>query len=242
MRSSKPTFGAQTGQRLAASVLGGPGLRERKKAALREKISDTATGLFLAKGFDEVTVAQVAEAVDVSVKTVFNYFSSKEDLLFDREPAFLASLDALAELRAPGLGLIRVMQQDVEVRWPAMEFGRWDALDDRAATGRRAFYALVEGHPGLQARRRQMTERAGERIGAIVGEEFSDPQAPDALAASALVSAAYLAPGPEYTRQLLSGAPAVQIVERARAVGLQALSALERAYAGTSLVDGPAAP
>ena len=59
--------------------------RARKKAQTRQLISDMATGLFLAHGFDQVTVADVARAANVSVNTVFNYFRTKEDLFFDRQ-------------------------------------------------------------------------------------------------------------------------------------------------------------
>ncbi|MEE1757162.1 TetR/AcrR family transcriptional regulator [Streptomyces sp. SP18CS02] len=60
------------------------GLRERKKRQTRQLISDVATGLFLERGFDAVTVAEVAKAADVSVNTVYNYFPAKEDLFLDR--------------------------------------------------------------------------------------------------------------------------------------------------------------
>jgi AcrR family transcriptional regulator len=58
------------------------GLRERKKRATREAIAAAAMELFSERGFDEVTVAEVAEAADVSEKTVFNYFPAKEELVF----------------------------------------------------------------------------------------------------------------------------------------------------------------
>src|SRR5580693_7833431 len=62
-----------------------PGLRERKKAKTRLAISEVATKMFIEHGFDDVTVAEVAAASDVSVATIFNYFETKEDLFFDRE-------------------------------------------------------------------------------------------------------------------------------------------------------------
>jgi hypothetical protein len=79
-----------------------PGLRERKKARTRQAISDVATRLFVERGFDAVTVADVAEAADVSVKTVFNHFGSKEELFLDREPAVHATIVAAVTDRPPG--------------------------------------------------------------------------------------------------------------------------------------------
>jgi AcrR family transcriptional regulator len=59
-----------------------PGLRERKKRLVRQAILETAERLFAARGYDLVTVADIADAADVSVKTLFSYFRSKEDLVF----------------------------------------------------------------------------------------------------------------------------------------------------------------
>ena len=59
------------------------GLRERKKQATRRAISDAATELFMKNGFDNTSVAEIAQAVDVSPQTVLNYFPAKTDLFFD---------------------------------------------------------------------------------------------------------------------------------------------------------------
>src|SRR5215467_14772430 len=70
------------------------GLRERKKRLMRQQLSDTATAMFLERGFDGVRVAEVAAACGVSEKTVFNYFPVKEALVMDRLEATLAALSA----------------------------------------------------------------------------------------------------------------------------------------------------
>lgn len=70
----------------------GPGLRERKKRQMRQQLSDTATAMFVARGFDAVRVTEVAEACGVSEKTVFNYFPVKEALVMDRLEGTLAAL------------------------------------------------------------------------------------------------------------------------------------------------------
>ncbi|QNE21798.1 TetR/AcrR family transcriptional regulator [Kribbella qitaiheensis] len=62
------------------------GRRERKKTELRTRLSDVAIALFLERGFDEVSVSEVAEAADVARPTVFAHFPRKEDLVFDRYP------------------------------------------------------------------------------------------------------------------------------------------------------------
>src|SRR5438270_6522204 len=68
------------------------GLRERKKRQLRQKLTDTATAMFLERGFEAVRVAEIAEACDVSEKTVFNYFPTKESLVLDHPDAVLVAL------------------------------------------------------------------------------------------------------------------------------------------------------
>src|SRR6516165_10863466 len=68
------------------------GLREHKKRLMRQELSDTATAMFLERGFDGVRVAEVAEACGVSEKTVFNYFPVKEALVMDRLAATVAAL------------------------------------------------------------------------------------------------------------------------------------------------------
>src|SRR6266700_6857262 len=78
------------------------GLRELKKAQTRQLIADTAWRLFVERGFDRVTVAEVAREAQVAEATVFNYFASKEDLFYSRLEAFGARLtDAILD-REPG--------------------------------------------------------------------------------------------------------------------------------------------
>src|ERR1700704_2347089 len=81
------------------------GLRERKKRLMRQQLSDTATEMFVERGFDAVRVAEVAEACGVSEKPVFNYFPTKESLVLDRFDVTMASLrTGLAE---PGVGPVQ---------------------------------------------------------------------------------------------------------------------------------------
>src|ERR1700691_3834796 len=89
---------------LAQEVTGAPaeGLRARKKRLMRQQLSDTATRMFVERGFDAVRVAEVAEACGVSEKTVFNYFPTKESLVLDRLEVTMASLrTGLAEPAVP---------------------------------------------------------------------------------------------------------------------------------------------
>ncbi|MEV5575542.1 helix-turn-helix domain-containing protein [Spirillospora sp. NPDC052269] len=78
-------------------------LRERKKRATRRHLAEVATALFVERGFEAVTLADIAEAADVSVKTVYNYFVSKEDLVLPQgDDASADRLAAFVRDRAPG--------------------------------------------------------------------------------------------------------------------------------------------
>jgi len=86
------------------------GLRETKKQRSREHIAAEAMRLFALRGFDHVTVSEIAEAADVSEKTVFNYFSTKEDIFFDEVPARLTTLANAIRERRPGESVFAVLR------------------------------------------------------------------------------------------------------------------------------------
>src|ERR671931_1247413 len=86
------------------------GLRERKKLQTRQLIADTARRLFLERGFDSVTVADVAREADVSIGTVFNYFPTKEDLVYGRFETFEQQLLAAIRERPSGETVIAAFE------------------------------------------------------------------------------------------------------------------------------------
>jgi AcrR family transcriptional regulator len=87
------------------------GLRESKKLKTREQIAGEAMRLFVTRGFDHVTVAEVADAAGVSEKTVFNYFPSKEDLFFDEVPERQRALVDAIRNREPGSSVLDALHR-----------------------------------------------------------------------------------------------------------------------------------
>src|SRR4051795_5796334 len=120
------------------------GLRARKKRAAREAIATTARRLFAERGFDAVTVAEDAAAADVSEKTVFNYFPTKEDLAFaGREEGLAQFVAAIAE-RPPGSSVLDVFRAMTKT-----------VLDTFVAGGDEDLLAVAQilrGSPALQER------------------------------------------------------------------------------------------
>ena len=78
----------------------------RKRLATRQGISDAATRLFVERGFDHVTVDEIAEAADVGRMTVFNHFPRKEDMFFDRDEEGREILCEALRMRDPCVGPI----------------------------------------------------------------------------------------------------------------------------------------
>jgi AcrR family transcriptional regulator len=134
------------------------GLRQRKKRLLRQQLSDTATQMFMERGFDDVRVSEVAEACQVSEKTVFNYFPTKESLILDRWDATMASLPA-------ALADPEVSPVEATLRVLAGELGdmtSWLASQDdpiQAGEEMRRFDRLIWSTPSLRAYQRDMTDR-----------------------------------------------------------------------------------
>jgi AcrR family transcriptional regulator len=155
------------------------GLRERKKRHMRQQLSDTATRMFMERGFDAVRVSEVAEACGVSEKTVFNYFPTKESLVLDRLDTTLGSLrTGLPEAGAdPVEAALRILDRELSgmTAWLAGQ-------DDPAQAGRaiRRFGDLIRATPSLRAYQSDMMDQfvsvATEILAAGAGMSADDPE------------------------------------------------------------------
>ena len=164
------------------------GLRERKKRAMRQQLSDTAARMFVERGFDAVRVADVGEACGVSEKTVFNYFPSKEALILDR---LEATADALrTHLSDPALHPVTAMLTilDHELHILAATLAA-DPDPDRALAQYQKFGNLIRNTPSLRAYQSDTADRfvdiAAEVLATRTGLRPDDPE-PQIVAAALL--------------------------------------------------------
>ncbi|MEU3602014.1 TetR/AcrR family transcriptional regulator [Streptomyces sp. NPDC006798] len=141
------------------------GLRERKKRRTRQHISDTATGLFLERGFDAVTIAEVAELAEVSVNTVYNYFATKEDLFLDRGDDLVEQLSRWVRGRDSGESAAEAVLREVraEVEAVSPRFG--------LAAGQERFLMVVHDAATLRAGLARLQQQAVERLEETLREE-----------------------------------------------------------------------
>ncbi|GAA4509528.1 TetR/AcrR family transcriptional regulator [Nonomuraea ferruginea] len=198
------------------------GLRERKKRETRERIADMAMGLFMTRGFDNVTVAEVARAADVSVNTVFNYFRTKEDLFADRQE-FVESLPVeVLRAREKGESAVRAFRRDfvaaVETR--GWQYGLQDGAD--------VFAKMVGESPSLLARMREIHQQREEALAEALADELdadADELAPRLVAAQILTATRLLS---DYAvRRSLAGEPWETIAPDLRAQAEAAFGLLE---------------
>jgi AcrR family transcriptional regulator len=138
------------------------GLRARKKRATRDTIAATARRLFADRGFDAVTVAEIAVAADVSEKTVFNHFATKEDLVFAGGEERLAQLQEAIARRPAGTSVLDVFRASSEAMLDTIAAG---AGDDRLVVPR-----IVRDSPTLQKRLAAGWEHEAATLVAAVAE------------------------------------------------------------------------
>ena len=207
------------------------GLRERKKAATRQAISDAATRLFMERGFDAVTMAEVAEAAEVSVKTIFNYFGSKEDLFLDRDAELRAALVGAITDRAPGVTITEGLGALLtEHRLPD---GRgWTALHDPdALAGFRRFLEVWHASPALQHRvlvwGQQVQRDLEAAIAAETGRSADDEPV---RTMAAMLAAAVQLRHATLSEWVLAGHPPADIERSVRAVATEAIGRVARAF------------
>ncbi|HWI72689.1 MAG TPA: TetR/AcrR family transcriptional regulator [Baekduia sp.] len=227
----------------AAQKVGVPpaGLRAWKKERTRSTISDVATGLFMRDGFEAVTVAQIAAAAEVSVKTVFNYFPSKEDLFFDRADDVVGALvDAVVE-RPAGTTIVGALHALLADRRVPFDGSGWRGLRDAEGYERfRRYLETEERSPALRTRRLVISELWTARLTQLfthqMGLSAGDPRA--ATLASMVIAAMSLR-ARTLSAAMMARLSARTVEKRVRAVVDEAFERLAVAFAD---VDVPRPP
>jgi AcrR family transcriptional regulator len=229
----------------AAQEVGVPpaGLRAWKKARTRTTISDVATGLFMRDGFEAVTVAQIAAAAEVSVKTVFNYFPSKEDLFFDRADDVIgAVIDAIVE-RPAGETIVGALQRLFADRRVPFDASGWRGLRDPEGYQRfRRYLETEEASPALRTRRLVIGELWTARLTQVLTHQLALPAGdPRAATLATLVIAAMNLRARTLSAAIAAGLSARTVERRVRAVVDEAFGRLAVAFADIDLPRPPVA-
>ena len=142
------------------------GLRERKKRRTQQLLSDTARRLFSERGFEQVSIAEIAREAEVSEQTVFNYFSTKEDLVYSGLEAFEDQLLTTIRARPPGQPVIAAFGDFIlEPR------GLLAAKDDAAAGELMSLTRMIAASPALLAREQQILARYTDALAQLIAGE-----------------------------------------------------------------------
>jgi AcrR family transcriptional regulator len=200
------------------------GLRERKKQRTRELIAETARGLFVERGFDRVTVAEVARAAEVSEATVFNYFPTKEDLLYWRLETFERDLLETVRERERGESFLAAFG-----RFVLQRRGLLAARDPEAIEFLAALTRTITESPALLARERQLFDRYTTSLAALIADETgAGPDEPEPWVVANALMGVHRALVDYTRRRILAGARNPRLAREVRVQGKRALEALER--------------
>jgi AcrR family transcriptional regulator len=149
--------------------------RSRKRLATRQAISNAATRLFFERGFDHVTVDEIAAAADVGRMTVFNHFPRKEDMFFDRDEEAREILREALRQRDPRVAPIETLRllahRLIAQQSPLVEF----------SAASQGFIKTIEGSETLKARARAIRDEFAQvltvALSTCVGRKPTDPDA-----------------------------------------------------------------
>jgi AcrR family transcriptional regulator len=213
------------------SATASEGLRERKKRETRELIGRTAMKLFVKRGFDAVTVADVAGAAGVSEKTVFNYFPAKEDLVLHGGAERREALIEAIRDRPAGASLVEPF------RGATMQFV--DQVDSGSIDAIVAVPRLVAGSKSLRDRLFLAWEEEAALLTPVIAEEAGAGE--DELVAAVVARTlawTHRLVFRSALRRLLAGEDARAVAADLRREANQAYDLLERGLAGYGVGPG----
>jgi AcrR family transcriptional regulator len=198
-----------------------PGLRERKKEQTRQLIADTARALFAKRGFDAVTVAEIARAADVSEATVFNYFPTKEDLVYGRLESFEDELLSAVRDRAPGESALQAFGRFV--LQPRGLLAAKDADEQLLAITR-----MIAESAALLAREEQIFLRYTRSFASLLAEETgAKPDDVEPWVAANALMGVHRGLIASVRRRVLAGRRNPRLARDVRAQGERALALLD---------------
>lgn len=158
-----------TGREVAVDPLAEVGLRARKKQRTRAAIAKAATELFAEHGFEAVTVEQIARTAGVARQTVFNYFDTKEEMLFDRDREVLTALVTAVRKRGSTAAPVEVFRAHTSAFWERIK---------SAAPGEASpadFWSVVESSPALRDHLEVVFARHARAVGIELARERGLP-------------------------------------------------------------------
>jgi AcrR family transcriptional regulator len=161
------------------------GLRDLKKQQTRERIVETAWRLFADRGFDRVTVADIARQAQVAPATVFNYFASKEDLFYSPLEAFGERLIDAVRARGAGESVLVAFRRFLDGTDGLL--ARIRAGDADAAQRARTVNRVIADSPALQAGERKAFARTTDSLAVLIAEESGADDVHAHVAANALM-------------------------------------------------------
>ncbi|WP_327004290.1 TetR/AcrR family transcriptional regulator [Dactylosporangium sp. NBC_01737] len=147
-----------------------PGLRELKKARTRRLIADTAARLFAERGYERVTVSEIARAAEVAEQTLYNYFPTKEQLVTDREEQIQQQLDDLIRSRPAGTSPAAAIRDFVLQTVSAIR-----DTQPEIARGTLGYLAVIS--PTVNRLALELTDRQATALAAAIGD--TSPITPD---------------------------------------------------------------
>ncbi len=202
------------------------GLRQRKKLQTRQHIFDAARELFTERGFDSVTVAEIARAADVSEVTVFNYFPTKEDIFYGGMQFFEEELLEAVRTRERGEPAVKALRRRLlDSAGGLRSEERIGAILKNAET--------VAASPSLMAREREIVERYTVQLaGILAAETGSSSTDVEPLAVAAALIGAHRAIVDKVRHRVLAGRRGDQLVAETRALIRRAYGRLERGLDG----------
>jgi AcrR family transcriptional regulator len=199
------------------------GLRETKKLATRQHIAAEAMRLFATRGFDHVTVAEIAAEAGVSEKTVFNYFPTKEDLFFDEVPDRLRALTDAIRDRPEDESVLASLR-----RMQLKQIGRM------TSPGFVHFARIIEESPALQAKEVDVMARFGQVLTDALREQGLRDR--DARIAAGMLMAVHRQFFRAARREALAGRHGPAATRRLRADVHRAYELLEHGLGPTLLL------